>query len=245
MKLDGAKDFVSLWNLGFGAVTEAALIKTNGEPFRNNNSQIILSVLLANVPQFLFSILYFQYNALFTGMLSAKEWSEFGLKRKKLRVSSDPRGDQRSRYFLQLPYRWSIPLVLMSILIHWMLSQSIFVVAVEKPGDSEDTTLYSTCGYSPIAIIAVVLTSAVLVSGVVITAYRRLPTAIPVVGSCSLAIAAACHHPSGEAQPHEPLLALRWGVMSAPGEGPNDKSVGHCGFSSEYVEEPRVGARYS
>lgn len=245
VKLDGQKDFKSLWNLGFGAVTESALIKQNSEQFYNNNAKIILSVLLANIPQFLFSILYFQYNALFTGMLAAKEWSDFGFLRKKLRVSSDPRGDQRSRYFLQLPYRWSVPLVLMSILIHWMLSQSIFVVAVEKPGDTSDTTLYSTCGYSPIAIIAVILTSTVLVSAVVITARRRFPTAIPVVASCSMAIAAACHHTNGQAQPDAPLLPLKWGVISGPGEVHEEGSIRHCGFSSEYVEYPRVGVKYS
>ncbi|KAH6869549.1 hypothetical protein B0T10DRAFT_523593 [Thelonectria olida] len=243
--LDGPKDFKTLWNLGFGAVTEVALIKEDSQSFRFNDAKIILNILLANIPQFLFSILYFQYNALFTGMLAAKEWSDFGYKRKPLRVSSDPKGDQRSRYFLQLPYRWSIPLLFMSILIHWMLSQSIFVVAVEKLGDSEDATLYSTCGYSPIAIIAVVLASGVLVSAVVITGFRRLPTAIPVVGSCSLAIAAACHHPNGLAQADEPLLPLRWGVMGSHGEAPDEGAVGHCGFSSEYVDEPRVGVKYS
>ncbi|KAH7115539.1 hypothetical protein EDB81DRAFT_286349 [Dactylonectria macrodidyma] len=243
--LAGPKDFKSLWNLGFGAVTEVALIQKDDTPFRFNNAKIILNILVANIPQFLFSILYFQYNALFTGMLAAKEWSDFGYKRKGLRVSSDPKGDQRSRYFLQLPYRWSVPLLFMSILIHWMLSQSIFVVAVEKPEDSEDATLYSTCGYSPIAIIAVVLTSGVLVLAVVITGFRRLPAAIPVVGSCSLAIAAACHHPNGLAQPDEPLVPLRWGVMGSCGEAPDEGGVGHCGFSSEYVDEPQVGIKYS
>ncbi|KAH7129593.1 hypothetical protein B0J13DRAFT_139639 [Dactylonectria estremocensis] len=251
--LYGPKDFKTLWGLGFGAVTEVALIKFRNETFENNNSRIILSILLANIPQFVFSGLYFQYNSLFTGMLAAKEWSDFGRKRKALRVSSDPKGDQRSRYFLQLPYRWSVPLVLMSILIHWMLSQSIFVVAVDKGTSSDetfgsvsDTTLYSTCGYSPIAIIAVVMTSSALFLAVGGTGLRRFPTAMPVVGSCSLAIAAACHPSSNTPQAEEAFVPLRWGAtMSNHGEELGDHDMGHCGFSSEYVEEPRAGVEYS
>ncbi|KAI5465240.1 hypothetical protein BGZ63DRAFT_347217 [Mariannaea sp. PMI_226] len=237
-------DFKTLWNLGFGAVTELTLIGlSDGNGFQAN-ATIVLVVLLANLPQFIFSILYFQYNALFTGMLAAKEWSNFGYKRKGLRVSSDPKRYQRSRYFLQLPYRWGIPLILMSILIHWMLSQSLFVVAIEN---LDDPTLYSTCGYSPIAIIAVTLASGVLLSVIIITGFRRLPSTIPVVGSCSLAIAAACHHPTGLPQPEEPFLPLKWGVivMGSNGEAIDTGTVGHCGFSSNYVEEPQAGAQYA
>lgn len=250
--LRGPKDLNSLLDLGFGTVSEAALINTRKLTFGNNDSRVILSVLLANIPQFLFSGLYFQYNALFTGMLAAREWSDFGDLRRGLRVSSDPKGDQRSRYFLQLPYRWSISLLFTSILIHWMLSQSIFVVAVDKSTDPEmilgpvsDTTLYSTCGYSPIAIIAVVTTSLAMVSVVVFTGCRTLPNAIPVVGSCSLAIAASCHQPNGTPQPEEALAPLQWGVMYSYEEGTGEENLGHCGFSSEYVEDPQEGVEYS
>lgn len=248
LNLSSPRDFETLWDLGFGAVTEVSLINN----FGNNDARVILSVLLANIPQFVFSGLYFQYNALLTGMLAAREWSDFGLKRKGLRVSSDPKGDQRSRYFLQLPYRWSITLLLASILIHWMLSQSIFVVAVDRSTDPDtmlgsvsDTTLYSTCGYSPIAMIAVAMTSFAMVLAVVFTGFRRLPTAIPVVGSCSLAIAAACHHPHGTPRPEEAFTPLKWGAIYSHGEGPGEEIFGHCGFSSEYVEDPREGAEYS
>lgn len=195
--------------MGFGAVTDKALISGLHAQSTNAGDEILTSVLFANIPQITFSILYFQYNGLFTCMLSAKEWSDFGWKRRALRVSSEPVGEQRSRYFLQLPYRWSIPLVLVSVFMHWVLSQSIFVVAVET--DSMDysnklpsgeyarqlTWNFATCGYSPVAIVCVMLVSLVMVAAVVITAIRRLPTVIPVVGSCSLAIAASCHHPDG------------------------------------------------
>ncbi|RSM05201.1 hypothetical protein CEP52_006400 [Fusarium oligoseptatum] len=255
--LSGSHSAKTLWNMGFGAITDKALISGLSPSGDNSDNEILTSVLLANIPQITFSVLYFQYNGLFTCMLSAKEWSDFGWKRKALRVSSEPVGEQRSRYFLQLPYRWSVPLVLLSILMHWVLSQSIFVVAVETDRPSMniyETTAdgdytrklswnFATCGYSPVAIICVMLVSLVMVAAVVITATRRLPTAIPVVGSCSLAIAASCHHPDGVPQPEAPYHALKWGVMGKS-ETDVDGVYLHCGFSTEEVGEPQDGLEY-
>ncbi|CAM1509531.1 Fc.00g032700.m01.CDS01 [Cosmosporella sp. VM-42] len=261
--LMGPHDFASWWNLGFGKVSETALIVglDTSSAATTLDTQTIRSVLLSNFPQLCFSVLYFQYNGLFTGMLAAKEWGDFGLKRRALRVSANPRGEQRSRYFLQLPYRWSIPLLLMSILIHWMLSQSIFVVSVEAFQDKyyygdrdsngnyfdyfNDYSASITCGYSPVAIFSVILTSLVMFGAVIITGFLRLPTGIPVVGSCSLAIAAACHQTDGSPQPEAPLIPLRWGVMKRHDERQGEYGVGHCGFSGEYVEAPEVGVRYA
>ncbi|KAI8714849.1 hypothetical protein NCS52_01205800 [Fusarium sp. LHS14.1] len=237
VSLDGSKDLGTLWRLGFGTVTELTLIQTAGRGIAQSFT-MTESVLLANLPHFVFSGLYFQYNALFTGMLAAKEWSDFGRKRKGLRVSSDPRGDQRSRYFLQLPYRWSIPLILMSMLIHWMLSQSIFLVPIELEDE-----FATTCGYSPVAIFAVIIAAVAMALAVVITGYRRLPTSMPVVGSCSLVIAAACHGLGGAERSDEPLVPLRWGAMTHPDESSGD--AGHCGFSGDYVDEPYEGCLYS
>ncbi|KAJ4310319.1 hypothetical protein N0V84_011036 [Fusarium piperis] len=253
--LRGSHSAKTLWNMGFGAITDKALIsglQTEGE---NSGNEIVTSVLLANIPQISFSVLYFQYNGLFTCMLSAKEWSDFGWKRKALRVSSEPVGEQRSRYFLQLPYRWSMPLVLLSILMHWILSQSIFVVAVETDRKDYNNMLpageyarqltwnFATCGYSPVAIICVMLVSLVMVAAVIITATRRLPTAIPVVGSCSLAIAASCHHPDGIPQPEAPYQALKWGVMGKSVTEVDGVYL-HCGFSAEEVGEAEDGFEY-
>ncbi|KAH7270937.1 hypothetical protein B0J15DRAFT_483716 [Fusarium solani] len=254
--LSGSHSAKTLWEMGFGAITDKALISGLQVSSDESDKEILTSVLLANIPQITFSVLYFQYNGLFTCMLSAKEWSDFGWKRKALRVSSEPVGEQRSRYFLQLPYRWSIPLVLLSILMHWILSQSIFVVAVETDRPVRDYNAppigdwprelswnFATCGYSPVAIICVMLVSLVMVTAVVITATRRLPTAIPVVGSCSLAIAASCHHPDGVPQPEAPYHPLKWGVMGKS-ETDVDGVYLHCGFSTEEVGEPQDGLEY-
>lgn len=236
--MKGPHDWSTIWKLGFGTASETTLIDGFGE----YEGSMVAVVVSSNLPQLCFSFLYFQYNALFTGMLAAREWSIFGLRPRGLRVSCNPRGKQRERYFLQLPYRWGVPLLLVSILVHWLLSLSIFLVcAVTSEG-----IFFSACGYSPVAIMTVILVSFLMVLAVVITGRLRLPTAIPVVGSCSLAIAAACHHDEGVPQPDEAFAGLQWGVTRRSGDEDGKGGMqGHCGFSSGHVEEPQAGATYA
>lgn len=52
----------------------------------------------------------------FTSMLTAAEWAQFAVTRKALRVSR-PRRGQRSTYWLQLPWKYSLPLLAVSIFL--------------------------------------------------------------------------------------------------------------------------------
>ncbi|KAK0707103.1 hypothetical protein B0T26DRAFT_756492 [Lasiosphaeria miniovina] len=183
------------------------------------------------------------YNSMFTRMLAAREWSGFGVTRKPLRMSAAPTSAQRERYFLQLPYRFGVPLLGFSVLVHWLISQSLFVVAVESldPPYSADIGWYLiTCGYSPIAIIFALAVCCLLVAAATVTGCWRLPSAIPIVGSCSLAIAAAYHGIDEQPQPDAALDPLQWGVIAPP----SSTGPGHCGFSAEEVGEPEEGCHY-
>lgn len=84
-----------------------------GTAFKINNCQLGIS------------IAYLAYNGLFTRMLSEREWASFRAEFNVLRVSR-PRGAQRSTYRLQLPYRWSIPLILASGTLHWLVSNCVY-----------------------------------------------------------------------------------------------------------------------
>ncbi|KAK0726745.1 hypothetical protein B0T26DRAFT_671509 [Lasiosphaeria miniovina] len=206
------------------------------EPSSSKSSMdaLALRVVVANTPHVIFSIFYFRYNSMFTRMLAAREWSGFGVKRKSLR----------------LPYRFGVPLLMFSVLMHWLMSQSLFVVAVESPNDvyNDDNGWYLiTCGYSPMAIILVLALCCFLVAAVVVAGFCRLPSAITVVGSCSFAIAAACHSPGEQLQPQpdSALAPLQWGVIILPDfESSKGQSSGHCSFSAEEVGEPEEGCRY-
>ncbi|KAF1919775.1 hypothetical protein BDU57DRAFT_152490 [Ampelomyces quisqualis] len=196
---------------------------------------MILLALIANSPQVILSFLYFAYNSLFTAMLMGQEWTSYASKRKGLRVSRKSSGFQRSTYFLQLPYRFGIPLVILSGTLHWLVSQSIFVVAFDvyddhgKPVENgislRDNIVTKTCGYSLIAMLAILVLGLLVVIALVGAGYVPYRRNIPLTGSCSLAISATCHSEK-DLQVEGDVLSqkkLQWGVVSTDADG-----VGHC-----------------
>ena len=76
----------------------------------------------------------FSINGLCTSMSLANEWSQLSVSSalksragaKTLRCSN-PEGQQRATYFLQLPFRFAVPLISVAAIIHWLISQSIFL----------------------------------------------------------------------------------------------------------------------
>ncbi|EAT83304.2 hypothetical protein SNOG_09112 [Parastagonospora nodorum SN15] len=89
---------------------------------------LIANAIIANSPQLILSWVYFSYNGLLTLLAMAREWESYMLHRKGLRVSDAPQGKQRSTYFLQLPYRLAIPFMFVSGFLHWIVSQSFFLL---------------------------------------------------------------------------------------------------------------------
>jgi hypothetical protein len=79
----------------------------------------IPAVLLANLPQLVLSSIYLAFNRVLTTFILSKEVNEFSIRSKGLRVSSVPQGAQRSEYFLELPYRFALPFMLFSGILHW------------------------------------------------------------------------------------------------------------------------------
>jgi hypothetical protein len=91
-----------LWNQGLGSIDPNAVFPSSN--VAGDDAGILKDVVLVNLPQLLPSILYFLYNGMFTTMLAGYEWSLFGSQRRTLHVSS-PQHQQRSTYWLQLPWR--------------------------------------------------------------------------------------------------------------------------------------------
>jgi hypothetical protein len=204
---------------------------------------LILNAIVANSPQPILSSIYYAYNGLFTSFMLGVEWNTFATHRKGLRVSTCPRGVQRGTYTLQLPKRIAVPLLLLSAALHWLCSQSIFLVSLdidssadiltypngtifqdESAGDEE----YITCGYSPIAIILTISLGLVMVLAAVLAGFRRFKAAeMPVAGSCSASISACCHVLDDDDQP-EPDIGESAGLLGAqyrPGMGGRGNST--------------------
>ncbi|KAF2237908.1 hypothetical protein EV356DRAFT_362818 [Viridothelium virens] len=239
--IDPHPGFGYFWNLGLGAVNTNTMISWTIPS--QGISGVVGNTLVANIPQVILSFIYFTYNGLFTCMLLAREYSDFTLERKGLRVSGVPKGHQRSSYFLQLPYRFSLPLMALSGLLHWLVSESIFLVSINVydtvRGASDGNIM--TCGYSPAAILLVILAGIAMVATILVFGSFRLKPGIPVASSCSIAIAAACHPGSTGSNSDISTSELQWGVIDLPiGDKP-----GHCGFSNESVGMPVEGPLYA
>lgn len=225
-----SKSISHLWRLGFGAVSDESLINIDQV---EDKKKMMVSILMANAPQAILSFLSLTYNGLFSSMLLMKEWSGFAQKRKALRVTW-PTGIQRSTTWLQLPYWYGVPLLIAFGTLHWLVSQSIFLVHVVVPDEGEWIT---TCGYSNIAIISVIILGSIIVLFGILTGLRKYKAGMPFVGSCSAAISAACH--SLENDPDASLRPVMWGAVKT-----NDL-VGHCCFSSLDVSPPIEGQVYA
>ena len=209
------------------------------------NTPALRVVLVANSPQVMLSFLYFSFNGIFTCMLLAKEWRTYGSKSNFLRVTT-PSGRQRSTYRLQLPYRYGVPLLIGSGILHWLVSQSIFLVRIDivEPKPFKDIGLgVSTCGYSPIAIIFVIILGFIVILVSIANGFRKVREGMPFAGSCSAAISAACHPPKADVNASS--KRIKWGVVAETDPNELDDRVGHCSFTSFEVETPVVGRRYA
>ena len=91
---------------------------------------LFAAVVSANAFQLAISNAYIFFNNVFTCMRLSAEIADFSVEAKAMRVS-EPRGVQRSTYWLQLPYRWSLPLMAIMALLHWLVSGAVFMVNVK------------------------------------------------------------------------------------------------------------------
>ncbi|KAI1802808.1 hypothetical protein F4811DRAFT_563008 [Daldinia bambusicola] len=196
----------------------------------------LTALLVANSPQLLLSACYFYYNAFLTQLLY-----------KPLRVTY-PEGDQISSYRLQLPYKYSIPLIIIMIVCHWLLSNALFFFGIEggfwgTGYDASYTQAYFhlsedslvSLGYSSSAILALLIVSCTIVPLPLLLSLRKPKGKMVAGGWDSLVISAACHcfvssSTEVESEPHSPLddeeeslkrlsqSKLKWGATPLPSD---------------------------
>jgi len=243
-----SKYLSSLWKLGLGQHAMTVINFPGWINYSYGDIGLFQTALLANMAQPILSGLYILYNGILTSMVQAAEWSSYSVQQKGLRISSITKGAQRSTYFLSLPYRYSAPLLIASALLHWLVSQSVFMLAINSGvllyGDDgiDGNTITSnyTCGYSPIAILLVLIFALLMATVAILLGFKRFKSGMPMVGSCSVAISAACHPVPGVEKRVVTDEPLTWGVMRVNVEG-----VAHCGFSSDLLEAPKSAILYA
>ena len=171
-------------------------------------------------------------------MSSAYEWNNLAQTRKGMRVTR-PEGSQRSTYFLQLPYKWATPLLVTSGLLHWLLSQSFFLVRIDvtsREGIILENRSTSACGFSRLSLLVFFIVALLLVCAIGVIGIRPLRQKIPFAASCSLVISAACHPPkqAGEVDSH--LKEVKWGVV----EERTEQGSAHCCITATPTMEQKL-----
>ncbi|KAG9849625.1 hypothetical protein KCU98_g4806, partial [Aureobasidium melanogenum] len=227
-----ADDSFAAW----GTSSQKTLVKSGF-----STASILLNAWLTNIPQLLFSFTYFNLNGIFTSMALAKEWNDMASQRKGLRVSH-PEQAQRSTYFLQLPYKWAIPLTIGSGSLHWLISQTIFLVQIDvqaSNGQPDADKTFVASGFSSLScLVLIVVFGAILIVAYLVAALP-LRENIPFGASCSAIISAACHPPDTDAEAY--LKEVQWGVTDTT----HISGVQHCSFTSQSVSNPIPGNRYA
>ncbi|KAF2804655.1 uncharacterized protein BDZ99DRAFT_502510 [Mytilinidion resinicola] len=194
----------------------------------------IANVIWANMWQVIISFLYLAYNALLTCMLVSDEWSGYATDRKTLRVTH-PRGIQRSSYFVSMPYKYGIPLMAANTTLHWLVSQSIFVVSTIAylPNLVEDISNSYTAvtGYSTSAAVISISFGTAMVLIILFISCKKVSSGIPLASTCSIVISATCHRPTEDIDAS--LLPVQWGVITPGGQTP-----ARCSFTTLRTVRP-------
>jgi len=219
----------TLFQTGLGTPQPYAIVLADALSRLGPTTQFWVVIVVANLAQLGVSVLYFLVTGLLAVMAIADEWSRFIVERKTLRLSS-PHGIQRSSYFLALPYRLSLPLMAGMAILHWLISQSLFVISTEAfyyAGTGAPVSLvqipeYDTymVGFSfPGGMLAMIMGISLLIwtawlglshkfDGINI-GHTGNKLHMPLASSCSAAISAACHAPEIDDAAH--LLPVIWG----------------------------------
>lgn len=139
--------------------------------------------------------------------------------------------------------------MVISGLLHWLLSQSLYPVMTYgyeltpdgTPVRLKDQTVTS-CAYSTTAMLLVAAALILATVFFVIVATRRLKPEMPVLEVSSWAVSAACHPPEGDND--AALKAVQWGMPVLPTaqetgmEGPGEDGGKRRSITSWEVESP-------
>lgn len=244
-----------LMSVEFGAADPRTMIQW--DVAKEGLHGFLANVMIANSPQVVLSAVYFTYNGLFTCFMQGREWNNYASRAKGLRVSGRREGEQRRSYRLQIPFKFAIPLVMLSMLLHWLCSQAIFLVSLQfnwdesalRPGyyqfigDHAPAELL-TCGYTPRAILILVCIGITMMVFAILVGRTQFKNNMPLAGSCSAVISAACHPAPGEVGAEAAIRKLKWGHIHGYLDNRFSWPVGHLAFSSNEVHPPGENCYY-
>lgn len=147
--------------------------------------------------------------------------------------------------------KYSIPLMLAMISLHWLISESLFLVRIQAFGPGSDIYRIpdldkSEVGYSILGIILAITVGFTIVVALVVNSavrkYENAPAGFLAMATSSAAISAACRPPKDDKEAH--LFEVRLGVVKY-GKRDSGQAVGQITFSTHiHLEEPQSGTVY-
>lgn len=229
----------------FGQVNILALARVTAD--NTGSSEIVPNLLVANIPQVAFSLLYMLHSNAWAKIYMAVEFDKYRQRPTGLRVSDVRRGAQRKSRFFDLPIIWTLSIIATSATLHWLTSQALFLVridGIDSHGDVDPNDQLTRLGYNCRAIVALICV--LLVVAVVtfcISWFRKFEIGLGEVGN-SLIISAACHPPpSWNENADMGTKEISWGDVTIEGEG--DGGVRHASFAPIQPRSLVVGAYYA
>jgi hypothetical protein len=221
-KNDFPIDVASLWSLGFGSVNQYTMAIS---PNDLRSTSLVQMAIVANLPQIALALVYFSYGSILTILFTAEYWSRFACKAQTVMVSTKIAKQQQTMWALGSPWPYAIFLIVVQVILHWLVSQSLFVVQVftqQSDGSRFKDPAIINCGYSPIAILFATVVGGFMLLGVLILMFRRFRDGSPPVASTnSVALSAACHPLTFEED--AAYGKLRWGAWDK-----QVTSISHC-----------------
>jgi len=197
------------------------------------NGTVVVNAIISNVLQLVTSTVYLVYNNVLTCMLLANEANRFSREegRKPLRTSF-PLPGQRAAHFLQIPYRFAVLLSASMALLHFFVSETIFLTSVDvydSAGASDSKASFTVFmqalgGWEASMIWASILLLVLYILGLLPLQTKNMP----LVSNNSLPTSAACHTLDGDRDAATKPLA--YGVLLS-----DDELMHRAGFSSMEV----------
>jgi hypothetical protein len=196
---------------GLGTIDPStSFVPGSGDSRKGTPSTFPVQVIVANSPQLWLSFGYLLWNNQVTRIWMEREWRSFYRHTHIPRVScmTDQTGVKPTRW-LQLPYWMTGILMTLSTIMHWLVSQTLFVVEILGKDSSPG---YFYMNYSPFAIFSIGIVSTILV--VLITVYYFLPvrTWMPLMAGSARVVFESCVR----LEPNLPMEGIEWGDVSTP-----------------------------
>jgi hypothetical protein len=175
------------------------------------SSMFPLLVIIGNSPQLWLSFGYLLWNNQVTRIWIEREWRAYYQKCHIPRVSydTDEVGFRPTRW-LQLPYWLTGSLMVISTLMHWLVSQTLFVVEILAQGNNH----FYYLNFSPLAIILIGVVATVLVVAITVYYYIPVRTWMPFMAGSARVVFGSCTRLSSKL----PVHGLAWGDVSTPTE---------------------------